>query len=546
MNSSPTTISRDLRPLAAILALGTLAIFAAILAAGHRVIPDDVFFYLEIADRIVDGEGSTFSGLMPTNGYHPLWMGMNVTLRALVGEDPATRVSALLVATAIGNLAAIALAFRLTQKLGLSLYLAPVFIAAYTAANHLGSELHLSLPLLIASLSFTLSLKTQQTGPTRRPTHLIGLGLLFGLTALARLDNAFCIAALGLVALDWRGPRRTLIRDASLIGLGGALVLGPYFAWNLATFGHLIPISGAVKSGLAALDGPTPSKMGSQGLLLFALCIFAPLYFWKRARRNAGNSPERRLAVTVFAFALGALAHALYVLFKGQAIWTWYFATELITASLFVTAVLDRLVARLTRPRDLPTPSPSSLRRLIQPPVLTAIFAAGLLALIFVKYLRVDPGPRWYEEAAAWIDREVPEGGAVVTTNSPGGIAFFAARPIMALDGLTGDFAWHERAALVGLYESLRERGVTHVVTMGDAQTVAPWIERTRRVGHGGEGPTFEGEINPDGTTRLERVGMFSGIVHRQVGWLSTHPDDLVSRCPCGFAMWRLAPATTP
>lgn len=533
MTSSPLTPSPyTLRLLAATLALGTVAIFAAILAAGHRVIPDDVFFYLEIADRIVDGEGSTFSGLMPTNGYHPLWMGLNVGLRAVVGEDPATRISALLIATALGNLAAIVVSWRLTRQLGLSLYLAPVLVAAYTAANHLGSELHLSLPLLLASLSLTLTL-IQRTAPHPRHTHhLLGLGALFGLTALARLDNAFCIAALGLVALDWRGPRKTLLRDALLLGFGGALVLAPYFAWNLATFGHLIPISGAVKSGLSALDGPTPSKMGSQGLLLFALCIFAPLYFWQRTRRHAPGTPERRFAAIVLAFALGALAHALYVLVKGQAVWTWYFATELITASLFVTALLDRLVAA------------SRLSRFATPA--TTLLAATLLALILVKYLRIDPGPRWYEAAAAWIDREVPPSGAVVTTNSPGGIAFFADRPIMALDGLTGDFAWHERAATVGLYESLRERGVTHVVSMGDAQTVAPWIERTRRVGHGGEGPTFEGEIKPDGTARLDRVGMFSGIVHRQVGWLATTPDNLASRCPCGFAMWRLAAASSP
>lgn len=544
-SSPPIPRPRDLRLLAATLALGTLAIFVAVLAANHRVIPDDVFFYLEIADRIVDGEGSTFSGLMPTNGYHPLWMGINVALRAIVGEDPATRISALLIATAIGNLAAIALSWRLTRQLGLSLYLVPVLIAAYTAANHLGSELHLSLPLLLASLSLTLTLIQRTTPHPRHALHLVGLGALFGLTALARLDNAFCIAALGLVALDWRGPRKTLLRDALALGLGGALVLAPYFAWNLDTFGHLIPISGAVKSGLSALDGPTPSKMGSQGLLLFALCIFAPLYLWQRARRHAPNTPQHRSANLIFAFSLGALAHGLYVLVKGQAVWTWYFATELITASLLITAIFDRLLA-------VPDPDPNRSRpRLVDTfsrfaTPATTFVAAALLALIFVKYLRVDPGPRWYEEAAAWIDREVPPSGAVVTTNSPGGIAFFADRPIMALDGLTGDFAWHERAAAVGLYESLRERGVTHVVSMGDAQTVAPWIERTRKVGHGGEGPTFEGEINPDGTARLARVGMFSGIVHRQVGWLATTQDNLTSRCPCGFAMWRLTPAASP
>lgn len=534
---TPSRLHLNLRILAAVLVFGTLAIFGAVLAAGHRLVPDDVFFYLEIADRIVRGEGSTFSGLMPTNGYHPLWMGLNVGLRALVGEDPATRVSALFVATALGNLAAIALSWRLSRRLGLSLLLAPVLIAAYTSMNHLGSELHVSLPLILASVLATLSVSASHTrlsleNATTHPGPIVWilLGALFGLTALARLDNAFCIAALGLVVLDWRGPRPILFRNAALLGLGGALVLGPYFAWNLVTFGHLVPISGSVKSGLASLAGPAPLKMGTQGLILFAVTVFAPLYLWQRVRRFEPGSARRQIALTMFAFSLGALTHGVYVLMWGQAVWTWYFATELVTASFVVAAIIDHLVSRR-----------EPILRWSQ--VALPVFAAAVLGLVFVRHLRVDSGPRWYEDAAAWIDREVPATGAIVTTNSPGAMAFFAERPIVALDGLTGDFAWHERSAEVGLYEALRERGVTHVVSMGARSPhLAPWIERTRLEGHGGEGPTFEGNLLADGMVEPLAVGMFSGIVMRQVGWLATTRDTLVSDCPCGFSMWRLAP----
>lgn len=47
-------------------------------------VPDDAFYYFKIAQNIAAGRGSTFDGLHPTNGYHPLWMGLLIPLlRAL-------------------------------------------------------------------------------------------------------------------------------------------------------------------------------------------------------------------------------------------------------------------------------------------------------------------------------------------------------------------------------------------------------------------------------------------------------------------------------
>jgi hypothetical protein len=35
---------------------------------------DDSYFYLQVAWNFAHGNGSTFNAIMPTNGYHPLWM----------------------------------------------------------------------------------------------------------------------------------------------------------------------------------------------------------------------------------------------------------------------------------------------------------------------------------------------------------------------------------------------------------------------------------------------------------------------------------------
>ncbi|MCA9573619.1 MAG: hypothetical protein KC656_37550, partial [Myxococcales bacterium] len=50
---------------------------------------DDSFYYLEIARHIVAGQGSTFDGIHPTNGYHPLWMAVCTAVMAL-GADTDT------------------------------------------------------------------------------------------------------------------------------------------------------------------------------------------------------------------------------------------------------------------------------------------------------------------------------------------------------------------------------------------------------------------------------------------------------------------------
>jgi hypothetical protein len=35
---------------------------------------DDAYYYFKVAQNITEGHGSTFDGINPTNGYHPLWM----------------------------------------------------------------------------------------------------------------------------------------------------------------------------------------------------------------------------------------------------------------------------------------------------------------------------------------------------------------------------------------------------------------------------------------------------------------------------------------
>jgi len=48
---------------------------------------DDAYYYFKVAQNISEGHGSTFDGINPTNGYHPLWMLVCIPVFALARFD---------------------------------------------------------------------------------------------------------------------------------------------------------------------------------------------------------------------------------------------------------------------------------------------------------------------------------------------------------------------------------------------------------------------------------------------------------------------------
>ena len=59
-------------------------------------VPDDAFYYLEIAHRMSVGQGATFDGINPTNGFHPMWQGILAAAGVFWSGTDLLRVSLLL------------------------------------------------------------------------------------------------------------------------------------------------------------------------------------------------------------------------------------------------------------------------------------------------------------------------------------------------------------------------------------------------------------------------------------------------------------------
>jgi hypothetical protein len=201
---------------------------------------DDGYYYLEIARRIAGGEGSTFDGIHPTNGYHPLWLLCLVPL-AWLSSTPeqmlwgADLLQGLLATTAAGLVYGIC---RLRLVPGASAVAVLVWVDLTYRLWLSGLEFALHSVCWLATAYFYL--RHFAASPPRDARPYLVLGLLCTATFLARLDAV--LLALALAAGIGR-DRRGLCSFALPLVVAGIVYAGV----NGLVFGHVMPVSGAVK-----------------------------------------------------------------------------------------------------------------------------------------------------------------------------------------------------------------------------------------------------------------------------------------------------------
>ena len=77
---------------------------------------DDAYYYFKVAQNITEGHGSTFDGINPTNGYHPLWMIVCIPIFALARFDVILPLRVLLLVVAGFQAASAILIYRLVKN----------------------------------------------------------------------------------------------------------------------------------------------------------------------------------------------------------------------------------------------------------------------------------------------------------------------------------------------------------------------------------------------------------------------------------------------
>lgn len=228
-----------------------------------RLMPDDAFYYLNIARNIRLGHGSAFSPGEPTNGYHPLWMAILVIIQFLFNPSAKPFVGCtMLLAVSCNAAAALALRSLLTQvgasarqvALGALLYLLSPWTVNLTLT---GLETPLFFACFFAFLQVVASIVKQ---PAVLRQQWIRLGVAAGLLMLARTDTVFFTLP-AFAYLFWIG-RAAALKPLLGSGVLASLLLAPWLIWSQLTFGSIVQCSGVAMAALTHSQMPPPPSVG--------------------------------------------------------------------------------------------------------------------------------------------------------------------------------------------------------------------------------------------------------------------------------------------
>ncbi len=228
---------------------------------------DDAYYYFKVAQNISEGHGSTFDGINPTNGYHPLWMLVCIPIFALARFDLILPLRILLLVMSGLSAATAILFYRLLGKIFIpaigaiaALYWAfsyDVLTRIYQPGLETGIAVFFVVLLVYKVYEFETTWRKDQV--TNKQLFL--LGFIAMLTVLSRLDLIFLAGMAGIWIIFRKSPLRyflpldiAAILVSVLLAFVIRLSLPEYYKFSDAAV-TMAAVSLAVKIPLAYLMG---------------------------------------------------------------------------------------------------------------------------------------------------------------------------------------------------------------------------------------------------------------------------------------------------
>lgn len=434
---------------------------------------DDTFYYFKTARNLSRGLGSTFDGLNPTNGYHPLWLVLLTAMSSLVGDDMAV-FTRIVFTLQIALVWAGGLVLSRIRTAGGTRVLWPLALAMlnpFVAKIVLcGQETALQFLLSSVALWYWWSLRSEPV--LCHPLEWARLALVCALVTFARLDGIFfCAVLLGMPFVLPSDVERAAglgarLRRAALGLLVFEAGLLPYFAFNYLRFGHLGPVSGDIKLHLDHDEVAAPAARLAVSVLSVALA----LGFWAVARRKRGR-PLALLAPAVGAcLFLAVYNFGVRGEMSPSLIRIWYLEPHLLAAVIVTGVVLERPVLRSRGARAMGS----------------IAFTGWLVVCGLAWRYRVEP--RSYalyaaaERCSRWFEKNASP-GTVGAAWDAGFAAAFTQKPVMNLDGLISSWEFKQRYLDLGKVDAFifERQPVDYVIQYAWPRTLRGIASRFRR-----------------------------------------------------------------
>lgn len=444
---------------------------------GLSNVADDLFYYVVVAQHILAGHGSTFNGMVATNGYHPLWLLVITAMQSVAGglNQLVQGVYVLVCASVLGTYLLARGIFRQFITIRAVPELLAILVAV-VAADFLqtGMEIVLAIPL-----GLLLVLRVLKASANPAPMEMFLCALLAAMTVLARLDGAFFVLLLAIFLGCDASLRRSMTWKHGIALLVGASPLLIYFAINMACFHTLMPVSGQAKQ-LRLTHHPSFTVFTWRWLndwqrVLLPLPLIGIAWLSLTYRQLAPRSRATLLAMLAFP----CVQFGMLSLLSDWPSWPWYFYSFVIASCAALPILLgDKTRLRVVNERGTR-------------PLIGALSALALLSVVHLNHrlLRSMEGmPRESVLAADFVRHfAASHPGTYAMGDRAGAVAAMMKDPVVQTEGLVmdKDFLGHIRRQ-ENLLAILRRYGVRYyVATSGYRDSVATAVEHGAPVSSG-------------------------------------------------------------
>jgi hypothetical protein len=389
-------------------------------------VQEDFFYYLKVAQNVVAGHGSTFNGLVSTNGYHPLWMWTLVAfIHVCSGVQwiPEFLAGSIWAATMVTFLFARLLLKRFEVE-----SLAATALAAYVAvyAMHVFCycmEVTLAVPLMLALILMLEKHTWWSAEGGKGLSRGLAIGLVAAALVLSRIDTLIFVGLLALGILLQPQMRRQ-VRRPQIIGIMlGFLPLAAYFISNRVLFKVWMPISGMAKQlkidhGFTSLAwksffGKSPVQLLNLIPILVALAVLP--WLWRRLQ------PElQAIAPAVLTFPFIYISILSWC--SDWQLWGWYF--YMLRPALIV-AFLVLLQVQQVR------------RTLAWNPILAVLVLFALTRVVSVRWN--EQQPEIVDAARALQQFSLTHPGVYAMGDRSGSVGYLLSQPVVQTEGLMMD-----------------------------------------------------------------------------------------------------------
>ncbi len=397
---------------------------------------DDSFYYLKTAQNICNGLGSTFDGISPTNGYHPLWLVITVLfffIIKLFGSFPPETLYRLIFLLhsficIIISLLVFKILSRLYEKktaVKLSL-LVLVLNLIFVFIRGVGIESIINCLIL----SLILFLKIQELGTGK--IHVILKSILLSLLFLGRTDYLLSLIPALIIGDYFTTDRKIRNRNLVIQMTFVIIVSFCYYAFNYALFGHFGTIS-SVKlntfprivlvdnlENMTASGGIFSSQM-TRLLFLFVMLVFVSL----RSLFGKNESREfRSFTLYLLSAGYGLFVFCLiHLCFNSEGLREWYLTLPLFDAVLLSSYLLVRMINYWK--------------------IIFTLFLIIAAIVIYKTRIDSDKFSSVYEYSRL-LSREVRADEPVYQVDFAGMLGFFSERKVVNGDGFINSFEYYD------------------------------------------------------------------------------------------------------